>query len=263
MNPISRIAPVTDAEAARMVHPGTLADLAERLTSMPVEAAAAEDAAGSATWHSPRRRRLLLIAIPAVAALAVTALLVTSLGVVTFTPGSPARHAGGVPNPIGWNGNLYPLGPPGVLGAEKTTVAGAQAKVGYPVPVPSTPAASRANLTQVWVAPRNNRQVALVFDKGKVDILMWPSTYQFALYYFHAFVREKKKNGITVAPNGATVAIGQVNGRPALVKPPDTNGPHHNNASVDFWRNGVLISVFSNTKAYGTHTVLAIARSMR
>ena len=93
MNPISRIAPVTDADAARMVHPDTLADLAERLTSMPVEAAAAEDAAGSATWHSPRRRRLL-IAISAVAALAVTALLVTSLGVVTFRPGSRVTGSG-------------------------------------------------------------------------------------------------------------------------------------------------------------------------
>jgi hypothetical protein len=57
MNPISRIAPVTDAEAAQMVHPDTLADLAERLTSTPVEAAAAEDAAGNAAWQSPRRSR--------------------------------------------------------------------------------------------------------------------------------------------------------------------------------------------------------------
>src|SRR5258708_6782581 len=224
MNPISRIVPVTDAEAAQMVHPDTLADLAERLTSMPVEAAAAEDAAGSATWHSPRRRRLL-IAISAGAAPPGTPPLVTSLGVVTFTPDSrvtgsgpvstgPARHTGGVPNPIGWNGNLYPLGPPGM--AEKTTVAGAQAKVGYPVPVPSDPAASRANLTQVWVSstrhiPRKWRQVALVFDKGKVDILMHHATYQSALHYFHAFIAEKSENG------GVTAEIGQVNGRPALV----------------------------------------------
>jgi hypothetical protein len=55
MNPISRIAPVTDSEAAQMVHPDTLAYLAERLTSTPVETAAAEDAAGNATWQSPRR----------------------------------------------------------------------------------------------------------------------------------------------------------------------------------------------------------------
>src|SRR5215470_19048877 len=57
MNPISRIAPVTDAEAAQMVHPDTLANLAERLTSTPVEAAAAEDAAGNAAWQSPGRSR--------------------------------------------------------------------------------------------------------------------------------------------------------------------------------------------------------------
>ena len=82
MNPISRIAPLTDAQAARMARPGTLADLADRLTSMPAEAAAdAEDAAGLTTWQSPRRRRRrLLIAIPALAALAVAALLVSWLG---------------------------------------------------------------------------------------------------------------------------------------------------------------------------------------
>src|SRR5262249_28060535 len=55
MNPISRIALVTDAEAAQMVHPETLADLAERLTSTPVEAAVTEDMAGNPTWHSPGR----------------------------------------------------------------------------------------------------------------------------------------------------------------------------------------------------------------
>jgi hypothetical protein len=255
MNPISRIAPVTDAEAARMVHPGTLADLAERLTSMPVEApAGAEDAAGSVTWHSPRRRRRLLIAIPAVAALAVTALLVTSLGV--FGPAGPARHTGGVRNLAGGWGNRYPLGPPGLTGAEKTTVAGAQAVVGYPVPVPSDPAASRASLTQVWMAPHNGRQAALVFDNGKVEILMHPATYQSDLRYFHAFIAEKNQNG------GVTAGIGQVNGRPALVITPDTNAYTHSNpAVVEFNRNGVDVGIYSH--AYGTHALLAIASSMQ
>jgi hypothetical protein len=189
-----------------------------------------------------------------VAALAVTALLVTSVGVVT-SPG-PARHTGGVLNPIGWNGNLYPLGPPGSGLAEKTTITGAQAKVGYPVPVPSTPAAGQANLTQVWVAPRNNRQAALVFDNGKVDILMHPETYRSALHYFRAFIAEKNENG------GVTAEIGQVNGQPALVIWPGTNYSHSNPAFVNFWRNGIFISIYSNTKAYGTHTLLAIAESM-
>jgi hypothetical protein len=52
MNPISRIAAVTDAEAAQMVHPDTLADLAQRLTSTRVEAAVAEDMAGDSAWRS-------------------------------------------------------------------------------------------------------------------------------------------------------------------------------------------------------------------
>jgi hypothetical protein len=97
--------------------------------------------------------------------------------------------------------------------AEKTTVAGARAAVGYPVPVPSTAAASRANLTGVWVAPDSGRQAALVFDNGKVRILMSPASYQRALRYFRAFVAEKDLNRVTAA-------LGQVSGRPALVVEP-------------------------------------------
>lgn len=138
--------------------------------------------------------------------------------------------------------------------AEKSTVAGAQAKVGYPVPVPSTPAASRANLTHVWVTPRNNRQVALVFDNGRVDVLMHPATYRSALHHFHAFVAEKEKNG------GVTAEIGQVNGRPALVISPGTDRSHSNSAVVNFWRNGIDVGIYSHT--HGTDTLLAIAESM-
>lgn len=197
----------------------------------------------------PRRARGFLVVAASGAITAVAGLVIA--GTVTGSgpaPAGPARHAGGERNPIGWNGNLYPLGPPGLLGAEKTTVAGAQAKAGYPVPLPSTAAASRANLTQVWVAPHNNRQAALVFDKGKVDILMHRATYQSDLRYFRAYVAQKNKNG---APGAA---IGQVNGRPALVIPPKP-------AVVIFNRNGVSVSIYSNT--YGTDTLLAIASSMR
>jgi hypothetical protein len=163
-----------------------------------------------------------------------------------------------VRNPIGWNGNLYPLGPPGSGWAEKTTVAGAQAAVAYPVPVPSDPVASRANLTQAWIngntIPRNERQVAFVFDNGKVHILMHRSTYQSDLHYFRAFIAEKDKNRVTAA-------IGQVNGRPALVIKPDTNAYTHSNpAVVMFNRNGVQVGIYSHT--YGTDTLLAIAESM-
>jgi hypothetical protein len=208
----------------------------------------------------PRRARGFLVVAAAWAITAVAGLVIA--GTVTG-PGpasaGPAGHTSGVRSPIGWNGNLYPLGPPGSGIAEKTTVAGAGAKAGYPVPVPSTAAASRANLTQAWVngntIPREERQVALVFDNGKVQILMHHSTYQSALRYFRAFVAEKDLNRVTAA-------LGQVNGRPALVITPNTDALTHSNpATVNFWRNGVLISIYSHT--YGTDTLLAIASSMR
>jgi len=143
--------------------------------------------------------------------------------------------------------------------AEKMTVAGARANVGYPVPVPSTPAASRANLTQAWVSgstiPRAEREVALVFDNGKVQITMRRATYQSALHYFRSFIAEKELNRVTAA-------MGQVNERPALVVTPNTSAFNHSNpAVVNFWRNGALISIYSHT--YGTDTLLAIASSMQ
>jgi hypothetical protein len=141
-----------------------------------------------------------------------------------------------------------------LTGAEKTTVSGAQAAVGYLVPVPSTAAASRANLTQVWVNVPIGHQVALVFDNSKVEILMHRATYQSALHYFRAFVAEKDKNG------GVTAEIGQVNARPALVIQPGTDHSHSDPAVVSFWRDGIDVGIYSNT--YGTDTLLAIAESM-
>ena len=115
MNPISRIAPVTDAEAAQMVRPDTLADLAERLTSTPVEAAAAEDAAGNAAWQSPRRswdwhaaglvrrtagpRRWPGWLAPVAAAAAVTGVIIASLSI----SGVILRHPAGT-GPAGSSG---------------------------------------------------------------------------------------------------------------------------------------------------------------
>jgi hypothetical protein len=113
MNPISRIAPVTDAEAAQMVHPDTLADLAERLISTPVEAAATEDAAGNPTWQPPRRsrgwhapglvhrgpgpRRWPGWLAPVAAAAAVVGVIIGSLaisGVILHHPAGPAGSSG-------------------------------------------------------------------------------------------------------------------------------------------------------------------------
>ncbi len=200
----------------------------------------------------PRRAREFLVVVAAGAITAVVGLVI--VGTVTGsspTSAGPARPAGGVPG-LGWDANLYPLGPPPL--AEKTTVAGAQAKAGFPVPLPGTAAASRAYLTQAWVNTHNG-EVALVFDKGKVDITMARAQYQNPLSNFRAFVAQKRKNGVTAA------AIGQVNGHPALIITPNTAANRSNKAVVEFDRNGIDISIYSNT--YGTDTLLAIARSMQ
>lgn len=238
---------------AEQVPPGP-----ERLAAARARVVAGiQGAAPSRPAHSsPRRALRAMLTRPGLVisgGIAAAAVGVIMVGVVAAV--GPARHSGGVPGPVTCNANLYPLDCPGSGMAEKTTVAGAQAAVGFPVPVPGTAAASPANLTQAWVSntrhiPRKERQAALVFDKGKVDILMHRATYQSALSYFRAFVAQKKKNG---APNAA---IGQVNGRPALVIPPPPN-----RSDVDFWRNGVFIAISSST--YGTDTLLGIARSMR
>src|SRR5258708_17834628 len=188
----------------------------------------------------PRRARGLLVVMAPGAVRAVVGWVVA--GTVTGSgpaAAGPARHTGGVGNLTAGRGNLYPLGPPGLTGAEKTTVAGAQAKAGYLVPVPSTAAASRANLTQAWVSgstlARKDREVAHVFDKGKVDILMHRATYQSALRYFHAFLAERNQHG------GGTTEIGQGNGRPPLVITPGTKYRHSHPPVVNFWRHRRLL----------------------
>jgi hypothetical protein len=79
MNRLSQISPVTDAEAARMVRPGTLADLANEITGTH----AAPDAAwraGRRRERRPRMRNRLLIGVPVAAALAIAGLVATSAG---------------------------------------------------------------------------------------------------------------------------------------------------------------------------------------
>jgi hypothetical protein len=204
-------------------------------------------------WRRPRWAHGFLVVVAAWAITAVLGLVI--VGKVTGsspTSTGVARHTGGLPG-LGWNANRYPLGPPGPV-AEKTTVAGAQAAAGFPVPVPNDAAASPANMTQAWVN-KHNGEVALVFDKGKIDITMARATQQKDLRYFQAFVSQKNKNRVTDA-------IGQVNGRPALVITPNTSAICHcNPAVVEFNRNGIDVSIYSST--YGTDTLYAIANSMR
>ena len=84
MNPLSRIAPVSDADVARLTGTQTLADLGRQITATEVIA--------PRRVRSPRRRiaTRLLIVTPAAAALAVGGLVVASIG-------NPGQHLGPVP----------------------------------------------------------------------------------------------------------------------------------------------------------------------
>jgi hypothetical protein len=89
MNLLSRIAPVTDAEAARLASPGTFAAMAADITSSPLAASGpAELPARGLRRRSPARRRLL-IGVPAAAGLAVAGLVIASAA-------APGSHVGPV-----------------------------------------------------------------------------------------------------------------------------------------------------------------------
>ncbi len=134
------------------------------------------------------------------------------------------------------------------------TIAGAQAAVGFRIPVPSNVAARRASLTQTWV-DKYNGEVALVFDNGKIDITVTRVTRQKDLRYFQAFVAQKNLNRVTDA-------IERVNGLPALVITPNTSAVCHcNPAVVKFNLNGIDVSIYSST--YGTGKLISIANSIR
>jgi hypothetical protein len=99
MSQISRICPVTDAQAERMVRPGTLADLAEQITATQTpEARQAADSPGTSrarssrvVWAASGRRGWLIVA-PLAAGLAAAALILAGLVIPGHRAGS-ARPA--------------------------------------------------------------------------------------------------------------------------------------------------------------------------
>lgn len=137
-----------------------------------------------------------------------------------------------------------------LVNGQETTVQAAQAAVGFQVPVPDIAAASTSNLTKTWL-DSSQQLVALVFDDGKLTIMMGPASYQDATSEFKTFIAE----------NDANASIGQVNGQPALIIEPGTDTEKSNPAWVEFDHNGIDINLVSNS--YGTDTLLAVANSMK
>ncbi len=77
MNNVKMICPLTDAEAARLVDPATMADLASQITAAPLPAAAGRLGQAGQVWTGRSWRRPLLIGAPLAAALAAAALVAT------------------------------------------------------------------------------------------------------------------------------------------------------------------------------------------
>jgi hypothetical protein len=93
MNELTRISPVTDEQAATMVRPDTLADLAASITA--TAAAPSAPIPDQSRPHRPRRTRLALIAVPvAAAAAAVSIVLATQNNPPAPLPSPPsaAKH---------------------------------------------------------------------------------------------------------------------------------------------------------------------------
>jgi hypothetical protein len=203
--------------------------------------------------HIRSRRRLLWPALGcATAAVAVvTAVSAAASGVPTAAAHSVRRAVAGEP-PVNWK---MPL-----IGAHRTTLAGASAAAGFAIPMPSVTSPIRAGsgaarkisltLSQVWESP--GHEIALVFNGGQVTMLVGPASYTDAGRAYRTML---------AAVKAGRAAIGRVNGRPAFIAWPRTDYTKSNPALVEFSRKGLDINVLSTKLS--PNTLLAIAGSVR
>jgi len=201
-------------------------------------------ASRNARVRGPRRRSVVI----GVATASLVGVLACGLSLVPFTarPGSVPAHAGRAQSlglaPTNW---AQPL-----PGAVQTTAAGAQAAVGFPVPLPHDPIASRGDLDHAWLVA--GQVIDLVFDGGQVTIIMQRATYTDPAKWFRIDFAEIKIPGSAV--------LGQVNGQPAIIVRPRMDHDKSNPALVEFYRDGIDINVISTSLR--TATLLRIADSM-
>jgi hypothetical protein len=203
-------------------------------------------------WISRLPRRALGYTTVAVAA-------ALTISTAAWSGAAPAAHpafhavrrAVAVEPPVNWK---MPL-----IGAHRTTLTDAAAAAGFAVPMPDVASPIRTGsgpagkisltLSQVWETPA--REIALVFNGGKVTMLVGPATYKHAGQAFRTELAAIKVG---------RAAIDRVNGKPALVVQPRTDYTKSNPALVEVYRHGLDINVIS-TKL-GTRTLRAIAASM-
>ena len=195
-------------------------------------------------WR-PRRRRIVIVA-----ATSCILVLAAAAGLMLVTAKPPRPVSGRGSTGLGPAGGAGPNWNRPLPGAKRTTVAGAQASVGFGVPLPHGAVASRGDLTGVWVIPR--LVVELVFDGGRVTIIMQRATYRDPARWFRTELAEIK--------TGSAV-LGTVSGQPAVVVTARTDADRSNPALVQFDRHGIDIHVISTS--YGPATLVRIADSVR
>jgi hypothetical protein len=117
--------------------------------------------------------------------------------------------------------------------------AAASAAAGFPVPTPRPDLAGGGfPVSQAWVN-RPAGQVALVLDRGRATVMMWPvaPANRNAAGYFRAFL----------ARHAANAYLGRVGDSPALIIRPHTDADRANPAWVEFYRDGVDINIYSTS----------------
>jgi hypothetical protein len=98
MNQVTQIIPVTDDDAARMVRPETMADLAARIVATPVDVSPATRHRAPAGRRARNVKRGLLAGIPLVGAAAAAVVLVATSTPPTAAPtAAPTRSASRAP----------------------------------------------------------------------------------------------------------------------------------------------------------------------
>jgi hypothetical protein len=98
MNQVTQISPVTDDDAARMVRPETMADLAARIVATPVDVSPAPRHRAPGGRRARNVRRGLLAGIPLAGAAAAAVLLVATSTPPTAAPtAAPTRSASEAP----------------------------------------------------------------------------------------------------------------------------------------------------------------------
>ncbi|MGH3399251.1 MAG: hypothetical protein ACRDPO_31650 [Streptosporangiaceae bacterium] len=112
--------------------------------------------------------------------------------------------------------------------------------------MPNVELASKGTLAKVWV--NKQQQVALVFDGGKITVMMWPATYTDPARWFR----------YVAAKIGPDAFVGHVHGQPAVIVRRSKIQP--NPTWIEFYRNGTDINVVS--ASYDARALISIAGSI-